>query len=80
MRLELLLRNGKRIGTSLMGNEEKRYMWNLAMSLHSKHGGVGLEVYDTVRSFITFHGIFMAPGYDLGEDSTWRIQTDDSDW
>ena len=26
-----------------------------------------------IRTFVTFHGIFMGPGYALGEDSVWRI-------
>ena len=25
-----------------------------------------------IRSFVTFHGIFMGPGYDLGARSIWR--------
>ena len=49
-------------------------MWNLAMVLHSKHGGVGLEVFGMVRSFITFHGIFMVPGYEMGEDSIVQVK------
>ena len=34
-----LLRDGKRIGTSLMVDEEKRFMWNLAFSFTIAHGG-----------------------------------------
>ena len=25
-----------------------------------------------IRSFITYNGIFMGPGYDVGDDSIWR--------
>ena len=67
-----LLRAGKRIGTSLMSEEERRFMWNRAMVLHTKHGGNAFKAYYTIRSFITYHGIFMGPGYDLGDGSVWR--------
>ena len=33
---------------------------------------IAFGMFRTIRSFITFHGIFMAYGYDLGEDSIWR--------
>ena len=66
-----LLRAGKRPGTSLMSNEERRFMWNLAFSLTSQHPAAAFKAYYTIRPFITFHGIFMAKGYDLGEESVW---------
>ena len=69
-RMEML--DGKRmmpLRTSLMSNEERRFMWNLVMVLHEWHGGNGLAVYEIVRSFITFNGIFMGPGYELGDQS-----------
>ena len=47
-------------------------MWNLAFSLTIQHRAAAFKVYYTVRSFITFHGIFMAGGYDLGEESIWK--------
>ena len=34
-----LLRDGKPIEESLMGNEERKFMWNLAFFLTIKHGG-----------------------------------------
>ena len=37
-----------------------------------KARGGGLEVFDMVRSFITFNGIFMANGYYLGDDTIWK--------
>ena len=58
--------------TTLMSKEEKRFMWNLMMVLSTKQGPIGLEVYDMVRSFITFNGIFMGPGYGLGDGSIWN--------
>ena len=71
-RLELL-RAGERIGTSLMSEEERRFMWNLAFFFTFKHGGAaGFKAFQTIRSFITFKGIFMAHGYDLGVESLWR--------
>ena len=47
-------------------------MWSLAMILHKWQGGIGLAVYYKIRSFITFHKIFMAHGYDLGDGSIWN--------
>ena len=64
-----LLRNGHRIGirSSIMSDEQKRFMWNLAFSLTIKHRSIAYDLYYAMRSFITFHGIFMAPG--LGTNS-----------
>ena len=67
-----LLRAGKRPGTSLMSNEERRFMWNLAFSFTIQHRAAAYKTYYTIRSFITFHGIFMAGGYDLDEESVWK--------
>ena len=68
-----LLRDGKRMETSLMSNEERRFMWNLALILAIKHPAIAFRTYHIIRSFVTFHGIFMGPGYDLGEGSIWRL-------
>ena len=67
-----LLRSGKRTGTSLLSDEEKRFMWNLAYVLTIKHPAIAFGTYQRIRSFVTFHGIFMGPGYDLGARSIWR--------
>ena len=67
-----LLRAGKRPGTSLMSNEERQFMWNLAFSFTIQHPAAAFKAYNTIRSFITFHGIFMADGYYLGEKSVWK--------
>ena len=67
-----LLRNGNRIGTSLMGNEERRFMWNLAFCFTIAHREAAFKGYYAIRSFITFHGIFMAPGYNSGKTSIWQ--------
>ena len=53
-----LLRAGKRPETSLMSNEERRFMWNLAFSFTIQHRAAAFKAYYTIRSFITFHGIF----------------------
>ena len=66
-----LLRNGNRIGTSLMQNEGRKFMWNLAFFFTIKHRAAAFKAYYAIRSFITFHGIFMVPGYDLGDGSLW---------
>ena len=80
-----LLRDGNRMGTSLMSDEERRFMWNLAFVLTVKHPAIAFRTYQRIRSFVTFHGIFMGPGYDLGEGSFWRRVisseiSEDSDW
>ena len=68
-----LLRGGKSMGTTLMSNEERRFMWNLAFFFTIKHGGASaFKSFTTICSFITYHGIFMGPGYDRGEGSVWR--------
>mgnify|MGYP000517299244 CR=1 FL=1 len=69
-----LLRAGIRPGTSLMSNEEMDLMWNLAFSFTIQHRAAAFKAYYTIRSFITFHGIFMGPGYDLGDESIWRMK------
>ena len=66
-------------------------MWNLASALAVKHPAIAFRTYHRVRSFVTFHGILMGPGYDLGaagynlgEGSVWRLETglisDDDEW
>jgi hypothetical protein len=62
-----------------MSNEERRFMWNLAFSFTIAHRGAAFKAYYAIRSFITFHGIFMGPGYDLGHGSVWRKAVVESD-
>ena len=71
-RMNLLHQAGKRIRTSLMSNEERRFMWNLAFSFTIQHRAAAFKAYYTIRSFITFHGIFMGDGYDRGDYSAWK--------
>ena len=66
------LRNGERRITNLCSNEENKLKWNLAFCLTLKAKVPAFRVYYKVRSFITYHGIFMASGYDLGNQSIWR--------
>ena len=70
-RLETL-RNGERRITNLCSNEENKLKWNLAFFLTLKYKCAAFKAYYSIRSFITYHGIFMAPGYDLGKESIWR--------
>ena len=50
-------RDGKSMGTTLMSNEEKQYMWNLAFFFTIKHGDAyAFKTYYAIRSFITYHG------------------------
>ena len=74
-----LLRAGKRPGTSLMSDEERRFMWNLAFSFTIQYRTAAFKAYYTIRSFISFHGIFMADGCDLGEESIWKRTVEESD-
>ena len=66
------LRNGELRITNLCSNEENKFMWNVAFCLTLKAKVPAFRVYYKVRSFITYHGIFMASGYDLGNESIWR--------
>ena len=58
-----LLRTGNRIKSSLMTNEERDFMWNLAFSLTIQYPAAAFKAFYALRSFITFHGMFMATGY-----------------
>ena len=70
------LRNGNGMETSLMSDEERRFLWNLAFFFTISYRGVAFKAFYAIRSFITFHGIFMGPGYDLGTKSIWRYHPD----
>jgi hypothetical protein len=63
------LRNGERRITNLCSKEENKFKWNLAFCLTLKYKGAAFKAYYSIRSFITYHGIFMAPGYGLGKES-----------
>ena len=65
------LRNGRGV-KPLMSDEERRFMWNLAFSFTIQYRGAAFKAYYAIRSFITFHGIFMAHGYIFGPGSFWR--------
>jgi hypothetical protein len=66
------LRNGERCITNLCSNKENKLKWNLAFCLTLKYKVAAFKAFYSVRSFITYHGIFMASGYDLGKESIWR--------
>jgi ankyrin repeat protein len=66
------LRNGEYRITNLCSNEENKFKWNLAFCLTLKYKVAAFKAYYSIRSFITYHGIFMAPGYDFGKESIWR--------
>ena len=67
------LRAGNGMKTTLMSDEERRFMWNLAFFFTIKHGGASaFKEYYAIRSFITWKGILMGPGYALGDGSVWR--------
>ena len=71
-RLKLLARDGDRMGTTLMSNEERHFMWNLAFSFIFMYRVAAFKAYYAIRSFITFNGIFMAREYALGEGCVWK--------
>jgi hypothetical protein len=71
------LRNGERCITNLCSNEENKYKWNLAFCLTLKYKVAAFKAYYSIRSFITYHGIFMASGYDLGDESIWKKEVDE---
>ena len=58
-----LLRDGSRKKVSLMSEEENRFMWDLGVVLAVKCRALAFKLFHAIRSFITFHGIFMVPGY-----------------
>ena len=60
------------MGTTLMSKEESHFMWNLAFFFTIKHRVAAFKAYYSIRSFITYNGIFMAHGYDVGVESIWR--------
>ena len=74
------MRDGsKGIETTLMSIEERKWMWNLAVSLTIQYGGsAAFKAYYTIRSFITFHGIFMVDGYSRGDESVWKRTFEES--
>ena len=47
-------------------------MWNLAFSFTITHRVAAFKAYYAIRSFITYNGIFMGRGYELGDGSVWR--------
>ena len=53
-------------------------MWNLAFFFTITYRGAAFKAYYAIRKFITFNGIFMGPGYDLGDESIWRRVEEDS--
>ena len=70
------LRNGERRITNLCSNEENKFKWNLAFCLTLKAKVPAFKLYYNVCSFITFNGIFMASGFDLGDESIWKKEVD----
>ena len=68
-----LLRNGKPMGASLLCEEERHFMWCVDFSFL----GSTLEAafYRSIRSFITYNGIFMAREFKLFQSilPPWRM-------
>ena len=66
-----LLRNGNSMGTTLMSDERTIHVES-CFFLDKAGGATAFKTYYSIRSFITFHGIFMANGYYLGDDTIWK--------
>ena len=71
------LRNGNR-ATYLYSKKEVQFMWNIKFCLSWKYKEASFKAYNIIRSFVTFNGIFMAPGFDLGPESIWKMQIEES--
>ena len=50
--------------------EVKEKLKKMKAFLQHKLRGVAFKAYYAIRSFVTFHGIFMGPGYDVGKGSS----------
>ncbi len=75
------LRAGNGMTTTLMSNEEGHFMRHVAWFLDQKCPEATFKAYYAMRSFITYNGIFMGPGYDLGDESIWRnAESGDEDY
>ena len=75
-----LLRDGKRMETTLMSDEERRFMWNLGFVLAVKHRSIAHRTYRRICSFVTYHGIFIGHGDSQeGEGSIWNKLVGDED-
>jgi hypothetical protein len=61
--------------TNLYSKEEVRFMWNLAFCMTKKIKGVAFKAYYMISSFISFNGIFMAPGFGVGKGSIWKLSS-----
>ena len=68
------LRDGKGMKTTLMSDEERQFMIHVAWFLDRKCPEATFKAYYAIRSFITFHGIFMGLEYHLGAASIWYLE------
>lgn len=68
-----LLRN-QESATDLYSKEEKRFVYNLGLGLALRlgRGSFSLKTFSCVLSLISFHDIFMAPGFACGKMSLWN--------
>ena len=58
-------RASKIISNTFMTWKGRKFMWSLALIFTKVYGGAtAFKIYYAVRSFITYHGMFMAPGYE----------------
>jgi hypothetical protein len=58
---------------NLYSKEEKEIIYCLSICLVLRFpGNAGFNAFCALRSFITYKGIFMGPGYSLGKGSVWK--------
>ena len=73
------LRNSEKLDYDsdvIISDRDRTWMRNLALAITFRAPQVAFKMWCIVRSFITFHGIFMASGYDVVEDSIWNKALD----
>ena len=57
---------------NLLSEEEAKFLYHVAFCFAFKHSGnTAFNAFSSIRSFITYHGVFMAPGFDRGKRSIW---------
>eukprot|EP00938_MAST-03A_sp_MAST-3A-sp1_P002388 g2388.t1 len=64
------IRARKIIRNNFMDPQGRKFLWSLAFILTKAYGGAtAYKIYYAVHPFITYHGMFMGPGYEVGDTS-----------
>ena len=59
----------------LYSKEEKLWLQKIALLFCLQYPTAAFKAFFSFRSFVTYHGIFMAPDYGLGEESLWSTSS-----